>query len=131
MTLNRRGDIGFLEAMAGAMTVCLVMTAFTAFLVAEKLSEGPEPPSFDWGLMGEVAISDGMFTAEPACGEYAEQHMISGLELRIYSPVTDSVGVFERTYGSVTDDFVRERKLISVESGNECIPAVMEAVLYL
>ncbi len=131
MTLDRRGDIGFMEAMAGAMTVCLVMTAFTAFLAAETLSQQPEPPSFDWGLIGKVGISDGEFNAEPACSEFPENNRISGLLIRIYSPAFPSIGEFEEMYGTESEESVCERRIVSVSSGDASVPAVMEAILYL
>lgn len=131
MTLDRRGDIGFMEAMAGAMTVCLVMTAFTGFLVAETLAKEPEPPSFDWGFLGEIGISDGAFTAEPACSDYPENHRISGICIRIYSPAFESLGTFEEMFGTESENRICERRIISVGSGDASVPAVAEVVLYL
>ncbi len=131
MRLNRKGDIGFMEAMAGAMTVCLVMTAFTAFLMAETLAQEPEPPGFDWGLVGPVTVENGMIVAEPACSDYPENNRISGLLLRIYSPAFDSLEGFEEMFGTESDDSVCERRIISVGNGETSIPAVMEAVTFL
>jgi len=131
MKLNRKGDIGFMEAMAGAMTVCLVMTAFTAFLMAETLAQEPEPPSFDWSLLGTITVEDGGFAADPACSDYPENHKISGLLIRIHSPAFGSVEGFEAMFGTVSEDSVCERRMISVEYGDTIIPAVAEAVTYL
>ena len=131
MKLNRKGDIGFMEAMAGAMTVCLVMTAFTAFLVADTLATGPEPPEFDWGLIGDVSIKDGTFSAEPDCTEYPESNRVPGILVRIYSPAFDSIGTFEELFGSESDNSVCQRKMVSVENDGTSVPAVMEAVIFL
>ncbi|MGI6009267.1 MAG: hypothetical protein ACOX8X_03980 [Methanomethylophilus sp.] len=55
MIRDRKGDIGFMEAMASAMAVCIVMAAFTAFCAAELTADSgaEERPEFDWPAGGE------------------------------------------------------------------------------
>ena len=99
--------------------------------MAETLAQEPEPPGFYWGLVGPVAVEDGMFVAEPACSDYPENNRISGLLLRIYSPAFDSIGEFEAMFGTESDNSVCERRIISVGNGDTSIPAVMEAITFL
>ncbi len=122
---DRKGDIGFMEAVASAAAVCLVMTAFAAFCAAEMdAEEGTgERPSFDWpgdGLSPEMTAS-----ALRGCAEtQMERGGWNGV--RIDGP--DGT-CFE--LGRESGDVSVSREVLRVcPSEKEIVPAVYEAFIW-
>lgn len=64
MIADRRGEVGFLEAIISAMAVCLVLTAFIGFLAAEILEDATDPAGIDRSIVNNVIISNGRYVDE-------------------------------------------------------------------
>lgn len=134
MVFDRRGDIGFMEAMAGTMIVCLVMTAFTAHLAAEAVAGDRSPEEFDWNMIGSVYVSDGRYvvTVDGNMEGYFELTGIRGLTVRAGSPALNGIGPYSRDFGDISGDSLAERKLIPVLSDDgRTIPTVVEVILFV
>lgn len=121
---DRKGDIGFMEAVASAAAVCLVMTAFAAFCAAELSGEeAEERPSFDWprdGLSPEMTVSELRGCAE----SQMERGGWNGI--RIDGP--DGT-CFE--LGEETGDVSVSREVLRIcPSDKEIVPAVYEASIW-
>ncbi len=133
MKFDRKGDIGFMEAMAGAMTVCLVLTAFSAFLAADLLLEEPDYPEFDWTQIGSVTKSGNIvgMMQHSDIKQYIEDSGFKGVVLKTTYLVIDFPPSTFR-YGGTSDTCFRETKAIEVtDEYGLCYPAIMEVTVYL
>lgn len=133
MKLDRRGDIGFMEAMAGAMTVCIVLMAFTAYLANGVLVTETKETDFDWTLIDGITY-DGKsygisFTASPS--EEIDQSDLTGIGFRLYgSSDTESV-VYSQTFGRQSDNVCVEKRLYSVPSDETTsVTLILEVSLF-
>jgi len=132
MKLDRRGDIGFMEAMAGAMTVCLVLTAFSAFVAADMLSEEPEEPEFDWNMVGAMHIRNGNLglSLHGDFRQYLEDNGLRGIHVHALVPQYNNRALDYRV-GETTDLCVKDSRAIEVPDDHGRIyPAMMEVTLY-
>ncbi len=133
MELNRKGDIGFMEALAGAMTVCLVLTAFTAFLAADMLNEEPERPEFDWSEVNGLAATDRTFclSLNSNLKQYLEETGVKGIELRGTS-LMENRGPVVYKVGEATDTWEKESRTVTITHGSgRCTPGLLEVTMYL
>ena len=67
MGMDRRGEIGFLEAIVATMAVCMVLTAFVGFLAAETVLESTDASDFDRSVTDGVRIEGGGYV-DPTMG---------------------------------------------------------------
>ncbi len=133
MKLDRRGDIGFMEAMAGAMTVCLVLTSFSAFLAADILAEEPEEPEFDWNSLGDIGLDHGNMgvSLKTDFRQYMDDNGFTGIELKV--EVLQGAGN-HLTYlvGERTDIAAKDSRAVEARDGNgRILPALAEVTIYL
>jgi hypothetical protein len=131
MGLDRRGDVGFMEAMAGAMTVCVVMMCFTAFVAADTALDRGHPEGFDWTYVGGISAgTDGWsvdLVSDPMV--FAESRGYAGLSFSVYDPLSDAV-VSEIVYGNTDGPHISERRMFSAEEGDTVIPVIVEVGLF-
>lgn len=131
MGLDRKGDVGFMEAMAGAMTVCVVMMCFTAFVAADTALDRGHPEGFDWTYVGGVTsgpegcsvdlVSDPMV--------FAESRGYAGLSFSVYDPLSDAT-VSEISYGNTDGPHISERRMFSAADGDTVTPVIVEVGLF-
>lgn len=134
MKFDRRGDIGFMEALAGAIIVCLVMTAFMSHLVAEAVNTDQNVKEFDWNRIESVEITDGKYhvTVDDNIEGYFELTGIRGLTVRADSPGLDEIQDFSSDIGDVSGDSLAERRLVPVTADDgRTVPTVVEVVLFV
>lgn len=133
MKLDRKGDIGFMEAMAGAMTVCLVLTSFSAFLAADLLSEEPPEPEFDWTSIGALHIHNGNFGMglNTDFKRYIQDNGFKGIQIRA-SVLLDGYSPNNYKVGETSDVCVKETKAVEIPVDNERnVPGIIEVTIYL
>ncbi len=131
MKFDRKGDIGFMEAMAGAMTVCIVMMVFVAYVVADQASSQQDQVNFDWSYIEGIEVQDSQavihFASDPIV--FMESNDISGILFKTHPPSNSELGGFEKKFGNVGGTKYSERKLFSVTYGNEVLPVSIEVVI--
>ena len=131
MKIDRRGDIGFMEAMAGAMTVCIVMMVFVAYVAADVAYSHQEDPDFDWSYIKEVGVTDSQatvtFSSDPLA--YIETSGLLGLCVKTVPPTSSDLESSQYEFGQKGDSKYIERKLFSVTNGQEIIPVSVEVTL--
>lgn len=131
MRRDRRGDVGFMEAMAGAMTVCVVMMCFTAFVAADAALDHGAVQGFDWtyveGVSADIEGYSVILSSDPMV--FAESRGYSGLSFTVYDPLSDSV-VSETAYGRTDGTHVSERKVFPVSDGDSVTPVILEVGLF-
>lgn len=123
MRMNRKGDIGFMEAMAAAMTVTLVLTAFIGATAIYALETDVENRALDIdSLAGGIRIADGRIEGDLQ-GELQSQMDLKGIRGAsvMCTSVPDSAGEprFEgRLYfsaGTFEGTMSTERRICSVD----------------
>lgn len=129
---NRRGDIGFLEAMVSAMAVCLVLSVFLAALAADVLAEEDgDPPGFDWSITDRSEIHGGRVVSD--IGErlpaIASREKLCGITVRC-TPLADGAEPSEWSYGETGAERIvlSHMSQIPAEDGR-IIPTLFEAVM--
>lgn len=122
-----------MEAMAGAMTVCIVMMAFVAFVAADTVQTDGDRPDFDWNLVDEVYVSEGSlrvsFSTEPS--DLMTEKDYRGFGIRACAPPGSEIKNYEKTYGDGSNDFELERRLISVQYGDAILPVTLEVAVFI
>lgn len=132
MTIDRNGDIGFMEAMAGAMTVCIVMMAFVAFIMAYSVSETETEDDFNWDLLGEIVIESGRYSLNNKgdFDSFIDQHDLTGFSIKISASYDQGPDRIYEKHGTTSEYFNVQRKMISVDDGERLIPTVLEVKLF-
>lgn len=131
MRMNRKGDIGFMEAMAGAMAVCVAMIAFVAFVSADVVDSQQKDIEFDWSYIQDISVEEGKvrinFSSDPVT--FMESNGLTGIFIKTVTSKNSDVTGTE--YGFGTDENLHsiERKLFSVKNGQETIPVSVEVRL--
>lgn len=128
MRMDRKGDIGFMEAMVAAMTVTIILAAFMG-VVALKVSE-TEIDSRDLDIEAIarcVTVSKGMIQGD--IQDELERQLIkahiNGASIKC-TPVPDKDGCSTLNgelffvAGTLNGHLSTERKLFSIDTGNGC-----------
>ena len=128
MKSDRKGDVGFMEAMAGAMTVCIVMLCFTAFVAADSALEHEKGKGFDWTYIGGIGHDYEIeLTSDPSV--FMESEGYRGLSFTVIDTFRDS-SVCELTYGVSEGNHISERRMYQVTDGDVITPVIVEVRLF-
>ena len=130
MISDRRGDIGFAEAMIGAMTVCVVLMCFTAFVAAD-IALQDEGTVFDWTYISGVAYDgDYRIVYSSEIGSFIDLHGVSGVAVTLLDPITGE-HILSDTFGHDSSIFRDERRIVHVDGTREqSFPMILEVRLF-
>ncbi|MDR1405030.1 MAG: hypothetical protein LBJ20_05645 [Candidatus Methanoplasma sp.] len=130
MKFNRKGGLGFTEAIMAAMIVTLSLTAYMGLIAIDLLDDSKEPEmNVDHRIFRGLTLSDGKITGD------IESDLVSEMERHGYKGVYFSCEVpgdlgFEKisiTTGEMKDNVINERFLLNlISSDGRTIPAVVE-----
>ena len=131
MTLGRRGDIGFAEAMTGTVVVCMVLSVFTVFAVTMVTAHSDDGTGFDWTLTRDLTISGEEFEwdADEAVNTFIEDRGLNGVGVTLECNIST---VNDRTYtfGELDGDRVSERRVIEVDTDDgRRVPVTVTVIL--
>lgn len=131
MKIDCKGDIGFMEAMSGAMIVCIVMMIFVAYVAADITDSHQENPNFDWSYIKEVTVKDSqasvVFASDPEV--FVQSVGLLGLCIKTVPPTSSDLESKEYNLGQRGESQYIERKLFSVTNGQEIVPVSVEVTL--
>lgn len=122
-----------MEAMAGAMTVCLALMSFTAYVAADALNSDSGPVEFDDSILDMFCFADGslVMPSKDYVAEYLENNNLSGIKMKISSFGELNHCYLIKTWGAVTSDSSSERHLFSLTCDDgTTLPMVAEVVLF-
>jgi hypothetical protein len=133
MRLNKRGDLGFPEAIMAAMIVTLALTMFFGFFALNAVNDdsGPEV-HFDHRIFDNLNVREGEVAGD------IEGHLISEMERHGYRgmsmtcEVPGGLGIKGKTVrvGNLDGKIESERFLLQLNSTDgRIIPAVIEVVV--
>lgn len=136
--MNSKGDIGFMEAMAAAMTVTLVLTAFVGAFSVHMTENPSKPPSLDTERFESyVYVSEGRLVGDISDelerqiertgvkGAYVEFSPVSG-----YGGSLEVSGTLSFSAGEETGNVSTERRLVSVSGDGITVPVNMEVRIW-
>ena len=114
--------------MAGAMTVCIVMLCFTAFVAADAALEHEKEKGFDWTYIGGIGHDYEIeLTSDPSV--FMESEGYRGLSFTVIDTFRDSY-VCELTYGVSEGNHISERRMYQVTDGDVITPVIVEVRLF-
>ncbi|MCQ2079886.1 MAG: hypothetical protein MJZ38_07530 [archaeon] len=135
MKIDRRGDIGFMEAMAGAMTVCIVMLGFCSFVMTDAMADHTPQHTFDWDLVDGICLDgEGRYTLDRTSEleAYAEENGLAGISVDISAGSASGVGTLHIDVGKTSGMHIGERKLVSVSTEDgRSVPTLVEVTEFL
>ncbi len=131
MIRDRRGDIGFPEAMLGTATVCIVLTVFLAYAVTVMWTDSADEAEIGWERFRDVGITDGEYSAGTIPEDLLAELSCSGVQVSFISRNVPGICSLDIQCGECMGDREFHNRLISVESDDgRTIPTVLEVVIY-
>jgi len=129
MKMNRKGDIGFPEAMMAVMLVTLVLMAYLVVFAYNNDGHDDADPDFDRDIVEYITIENGIAKGDltDAMQGYLEHNNYRGITILCHIP--GELAVCELTFmvGDMDGDIFSERFVKSIGSnGGEVIPMVFE-----
>lgn len=134
MGMDRRGEIGFLEAIVATMAVCMVLTAFVGFLAAETVLESTDASDFDRSVTDGVRIEGGGYvdpTMGAALAAMAERNGYRMAEVRCHASGAEGIRPGRWTTdpdynGNIVSD--RYMRYVSSDDGR-VVPTIFEVMV--
>ena len=131
MIRDRRGDIGFPEAMLGTATVCIVLTVFLAYAVTVMWTDSAEQADIGWERFRNVGITDGEYSAGTIPEDLVAELSCSGVKMSFVPQDVPGICSLYIQCGKCRGDKEVHDRLISVESDDgRTIPTVLEVIVY-
>ncbi len=131
MIHDKRGDIGFPEAMVGTATVCIVLTMFLAYAVTMTSADPVEDTDVGWERFRGVEITGGTYRADGLASDILSDLSCSGVELVFGPQGVHGVAGKITDCGRCAGDKEVHRRLISVESDDgRTVPTLVEVLVF-
>ncbi len=126
MRMDKKGDIGFMEAMVGAMAVTIILAAFVGVAVLKVCETDIDPGDLDINIIANcIVVSDNMIQGDlqDELESQVIKACISGASIKC-TPVPDKYGkptlngeLFFNA-GTLEGQLSTERKLFSIDTEN-------------
>lgn len=118
MRLNRRGDIGFPEAMMAVMIVTVVLMAYLGVFAAGAADRTDAAPEFDRRITAGARIASGelILDAEDRMAGFIEKNGCRGLTVRCSIPGNSWVETAEFFSGTLDGRISGEKYTQSIKS---------------
>lgn len=111
MKLNRRGDIGFPEAMMAVMIVTIVLTAYLAAFATGVVDRTENAPAFDRRVTEDARVSEGRIVlgTEGRMESFVDKADCNGLTVRCTVPGHKTIEPLDAVAGTADGKVSGER----------------------
>jgi len=131
MRMNKKGDIGFLEAIMAVMLVTIALSAYLGIFVLNATEDAYEPEKIDRDIVNTLCIEDNRIEGDliPELERIIEQKGYRGITVRCYVP--GDLAITEEFHsGSMEGHISGERFLKNLyATGNRKIPVIFEVAI--
>lgn len=129
MRIDRKGDIGFPEAIMAVMIVVLMLTGYMALVAGDILNNETKTSELDCGIFDNLTITDGKIDdISEQLISYAEVEGILGIKIQYEIP-GGLASANDLEYGSFDGNVRTDRILLNVNSCNGSTIAVIVKVV--
>lgn len=138
MRMDKKGDIGFMEAMVAAMAVSIILAAFIGMVALKACETDIDPGELDIDvIIGHITVSEGMIQGDMQ-DELERQIIkahINGASIKCTStPNKDNDPVLNGelffTAGTLIGQLSTERKLFSIDTDGGSILINVEVKIW-
>jgi hypothetical protein len=131
MKYNRKGDIGFPEAMMAVMIVSVILTAYLGAFVLNTHNQS-EDVEFDENLIDGLTITEGKISGDPShkLTVFMEKHGYRGVMIRCTIPDGIIDSGMEITVGTMDGNIENHRFIKNIKSDDSrVIAAIFEVAV--
>jgi len=132
MDFDRKGDIGFMEAMMSMMVVILTLTAFIGAFSIHMAHENAQRTIFEEDFQDSFSISGKGIVGDPteAIIRMMEFEGFKGIVVRCSVPGMDSIPDRMFSAGEVTKSIESTKRLVTLGGDDgRSIPAIIEVAI--
>jgi hypothetical protein len=132
MRLNRKGSLGFPEAIMAAMIVTLVLTMYMGLLAVNVSNEEDPHIDVDHRIFENLVIENGEVVGdiENSLISEAERHGYRGISFTCEVPGDLGIGDMHILIGSMDGNINSERFILPLRSSDgRIVPTVMEVAV--
>lgn len=132
MKFNKRGDIGFFEAMMATMVVIIVLMAYMGIIAFDSTRTETDEPDFDETILENISIKNSKIVGD------IEKNLISLMERNGYQGITILCSVpgnfkypdTKYVVGEMNVSIFSEKILKSIDTDNgQNIPTIFEVAI--
>jgi len=132
MRLDKKGDLGFPEAILAVMIVTLVLMIYLGAFVIQTGAEDRKGPELDDGILSGITIHDDEFIADidDELYKFLEKNDYKGIKIECWTP-GDLIGSHYSHMMGTIDGTLQERHYLKTISSNDgrMIPVIFEVTL--
>lgn len=132
MRLDKKGDLGFPEAILAVMIVTLVLMIYLGAFVIQTGTEDDESPELDDEILSGISIRDNEFTANIDDGLYKflERNDYKGIKIECWTPGNLIESHYSHLLGNMDGKLQEEHYLKTISSDDgRMIPVIFEVTL--
>lgn len=133
MRFNKRGDLGFPEAIMAAMIVTLALTAYLGLFALNTVNNEGEPDvQIDHRIFGGLTLADGQVVGDITICLISEmeRHGFRGISFKCEVPGELGFKGMSTSIGDMDGKVISERFLCQLRSSDgRIVPAVMEVAV--
>jgi hypothetical protein len=132
MKMNRKGDLGFPEAIMAVMVVTLVLTVYIGLFALDSSRTDATDVDMDRELVDGIIIEDGKVCGDitPELTAFVEKNGYRGILVRCIVPGNIVEGGLEFTVGDMDGTMIGEKFLRTIPSGDgRHIPVIFEVAI--
>ena len=133
MRFNRKGELGFPEAIMAAMIVTLVLTLYIGLFALNAADDGGGPDvHIDHRILGDLTLEDGEITGDIEARLVSEMDRHSYRGVSVICEVPGDLGFADRhiKIGSMDGKISSERFVfLMVSTDGRTIPAIAEVAV--
>jgi len=132
MILDRKGDIGFPEAMVGTATVCIVLTIFLSHAVTVMSADSGDGAPVAWDRLSSLSIESGEYAVDADIAEdFRADLSCSGIRITLDPNGVSGISPWSAECGDLTGDCRVHARLINAESDDgRSVPTVAEVTVF-
>ena len=128
MKMNKRGDLGFPEAIMAVMLVTLALSAYMGVFILSTLNDEGDQAFIDRNITEELTVEYDRIAGDivPELERITTQKGYRGITVRCYIP-SHPIEPVEFTVGSMEGKITSERFLRTLDSNDgRILPAIFE-----
>ncbi len=132
MRLDKKGDLGFPEAILAVMIVTLVLMIYLGAFVIQTGTEYVEDPELDDDILSGISIRDNEFIADIDDGLYKflERNNYKGIEIECWTPGNLIESHYSHLIGTMDGTIQEEHYLKTIPSDDgRMIPVIFEVAI--
>jgi len=132
MGMDCRGDIGFPEAMAGTVTVCIVLMTFSAYVFGMVSGDPQHQATVLWNDFDGFTLVDGevVWSEPPDLEILANRYGVNGIVVEVEPYVVDCQDTFMWASPGATGSGISYTQMtVLVSDDGRKIPSLIRVVL--